>query len=73
MMTKPMAKVRKIGMTMSARNSIIVFITDEDSVATEPTAATVEFLINAIKVLPNGTIAPRKACGKITKRAAAGS
>lgn len=51
-------------------NSIIVRITLEVSVATLPTAATVEFLISAMRVLPRGATAPRNACGKITRRAA---
>src|SRR5690625_7801794 len=45
------------------------FITKEMS-ATEIAEATVVFLIKAMKVLPSGAIEPRKACGRITSRAA---
>ena len=41
-----------------------------DVSATEPAAATVEFLMSAISTLPSGATAPRNACGRITRRAA---
>ncbi len=37
-----------------------------DASATPIVATTVVFLVSAIKTLPSGAMAPRKACGRIT-------
>ena len=68
--TKPMAKIKKIARTIFGSNSIMDFIRPEDS-ATEATVATVVFFANAMRVLPSGVMEPRKAWGKIIRRALA--
>ena len=55
--------MRKICTITSGRNSIISLMSDDVSVATDAAAATVEFLSNAMSVLPTGATEPRNACG----------
>src|SRR5699024_6441435 len=66
---KPIAMVRKMEVIRFGLNSIIVLISPEAS-ATEAAAATVVFLVSAIRVLPSGVTAPRSACGRTMMRAA---
>src|SRR5699024_5024586 len=68
MTTNPAAMARKMGITRFPCASIMAFISIATS-STEMAAATVVFLISAMKVFPKGAMAPRKACGMMTSRA----
>ena len=61
---KPRAMMPKMTNTWSAWFSTLVFISSEAS-ATPMTDAMVVFFVNAMSVLPSGTMAPRRAWGKM--------